>query len=881
MTTSAQLSAQVTEVLTRWNQQQDQLAAWLTGDPSGGPNGDGTYPLTDAEGNTENFLCLPGILDQVSGPAASASNAQTAAEAAQVLAEAAKAAADVAAAAAAADRTQVSQLKTDVITQRDDVAAKWSDVNFWHGQVSASQIAIAAAETATLTYRDETLTARDDTLVARNEAQMARDEAEGFAASINPAALVTTTALQAELDALVGAAPGTLDTLNEIAAALGDDPNFATTVTTSLAGKSDIGHGHVIADVSGLQTALDGKQPVGSYSVTGHGHSISDVTGLQTALDGKLSLTGGVISGGLDVHGKARFVADGHTGGGFHLSRNTAWENSDDDVYFQVFDDGLYVTIDNDIDGDSGTFTVRYITSGTPTELLWATPTAFRYKSQNIFHDGYHPNADKLTTARTISLAGDVTGSTSFDGSGNVTITATVADDSHNHTYDNIDGLTTNGWGGPRITTGNGYIDFGPANTNYAHIYTDRPAFYFNKDLQVNGQQVFHNAHHPNADKLTTARTISLGGDMSGSAAFDGSSNVTITATLDNNMTPSRAEYLSNTIDPDNLLSINDAGFYYQAANVSTVGKGYPISQAGSLLVQKSAGVTQLYQTYNTDSARMFYRSNYAGTWGAWQGLFSDNYHPNADKLTTARSISLTGDVTGTLSFDGSANVSMTTTASGKYDKTGGTLTGNVMISRAAPIFTLYESDGATHEKNWSFVADGNNLTLRLYDDTFSPYTSAFTITRNGNQLDTFTIGGNQTLNGNLTVAETLRLGFGESDTTDSASQVLHLGDGGLGASRIRWDSGGSYGQMGTDSGGNLVCFGSKSTPLYIDNPVGGIRVRESATYTDTLAASTTELKYKGGGVLRHNTSARGSGNITVSTAAPSGGSNGDIWLQV
>lgn len=49
--------------------------------------------------------------------------------------------------------------------------------------------------------------------------------------------------------------------------------------------------------------------------------------------------------------------------------------------------------------------------------------------------------AAKLTTARTITLEGDVTGGTSFDGSGNVTITAEVADDSHNHVINNIDGL--------------------------------------------------------------------------------------------------------------------------------------------------------------------------------------------------------------------------------------------------------------------------------------------------------------------------------------------------------------------------------------------------------------------------------------------------------
>lgn len=49
----------------------------------------------------------------------------------------------------------------------------------------------------------------------------------------------------------------------------------------------------------------------------------------------------------------------------------------------------------------------------------------------------------KLTTARTISLTGEVTGSVSFDGSANASITATVVDGSHNHIIANVDGLQT------------------------------------------------------------------------------------------------------------------------------------------------------------------------------------------------------------------------------------------------------------------------------------------------------------------------------------------------------------------------------------------------------------------------------------------------------
>jgi hypothetical protein len=50
-------------------------------------------------------------------------------------------------------------------------------------------------------------------------------------------------------------------------------------------------------------------------------------------------------------------------------------------------------------------------------------------------------NANQWSTARTITLGGDLSGSVSVNGSANVTLTATIADDSHNHTIANVDGL--------------------------------------------------------------------------------------------------------------------------------------------------------------------------------------------------------------------------------------------------------------------------------------------------------------------------------------------------------------------------------------------------------------------------------------------------------
>lgn len=49
----------------------------------------------------------------------------------------------------------------------------------------------------------------------------------------------TQTEVETMISSLVNSAPATLDTLAELAAALGDDPNFATTMATELGNKVD------------------------------------------------------------------------------------------------------------------------------------------------------------------------------------------------------------------------------------------------------------------------------------------------------------------------------------------------------------------------------------------------------------------------------------------------------------------------------------------------------------------------------------------------------------------------------------------------------------------------------------------------------------------
>ena len=46
-----------------------------------------------------------------------------------------------------------------------------------------------------------------------------------------------------------------------------------------------------------------------------------------------------------------------------------------------------------------------------------------------------------------------------------------------------------------QVTNGFGWLQIGPQNTSYCHIYTDRPNFYFNKGLLVNGSTVWHSGN--------------------------------------------------------------------------------------------------------------------------------------------------------------------------------------------------------------------------------------------------------------------------------------------------------------------------------------------------------------------------------------------------
>ena len=86
---------------------------------------------------------------------------------------------------------------------------------------------------------------------------------------------------------ITNSAPETLDTLNELAAALGDDANFATTVTDSLALKANS------ADLSSVATSGDYADLINLPTIPSDVSDLTDIGGLLTHFDGQYSsLTG-------------------------------------------------------------------------------------------------------------------------------------------------------------------------------------------------------------------------------------------------------------------------------------------------------------------------------------------------------------------------------------------------------------------------------------------------------------------------------------------------------------------------------------------------------------------------------------------------------------
>lgn len=229
----------------------------------------------------------------------SASAAQTAAEA--------TASADATSKANAAAASAIAAASTDATTKVAAEAAL---------RVSGDAASVATAATDATTKADAAQAAAISAAAtdATTKANAAKAGAEATAAAALSAAISTevtnrNTAISDAVDSLVDGAPALLDTLNELAAAINDDANYATTMTTALAGK---------ANASDVTTSLAGKQDnltAGmGIDITGDTVSVAFDAGNGLAINGtNLTIDTNVISTksyAEDVAGDAQTAAE-------------------------------------------------------------------------------------------------------------------------------------------------------------------------------------------------------------------------------------------------------------------------------------------------------------------------------------------------------------------------------------------------------------------------------------------------------------------------------------------------------------------------------------------------------------------------------------------
>jgi hypothetical protein len=196
------------------------------------------------------------------------------------------------------------------------------------------------------------------------------------------------------------------------------------------------------------------------------------------------------------------------------------------------------------------------------------------------------------------------------------------------------------------------------------------------------------------ATTLATARTLTIGNT---GKSFNGSANVSW----------SLAEIGALPLSAPSTLDVNAAngtGLFVGTTNLWT-NRGPSVNNAGSLFsINTHPGNYYSQLWFNTGGDAVYHRTaNNVLPTAAWQRFYLDNYHPEADRWTTARTITIGN--TGK-SVDGSANVAWTlaeigaqaagsyltaeadtlatVTARGASTSTQTTFSGNVILSKSS-----------------------------------------------------------------------------------------------------------------------------------------------------------------------------------------------------
>jgi len=133
----------------------------------------------------------------------------------------------------------------------------------------------------------------------------------------NSTAVATTAFVGTAVANLVDSSPALLNTLDEIAAAIGDDPNFAATLSTSIGLKAPLASPTFTGTVSGITSTMVGLGNVDN--TTDANKPVSTAT--QTSLDLKLNLSDPAVDYYISNSGSGAYLVNGVSNGNIYFEK--------------------------------------------------------------------------------------------------------------------------------------------------------------------------------------------------------------------------------------------------------------------------------------------------------------------------------------------------------------------------------------------------------------------------------------------------------------------------------------------------------------------------------------------------------------------------------